>query len=271
MLRLYRNGVEVGATPCQGVAWQTSPKGLAFGCHTDESGLKPDRANPGSWDGQLDEIAVFNRALTVDQVRQLYVGSASVAGGFPKRSASVITPTAIFACSSELVTPGHSDNYGYKRFTIHTIDGSGLWDAAHNNFPDTSWLTAGKETAPLPAFITFDLGANYDLINTHVWNYNEMEHTSRGAKDVTISVANSLHGPFTPLGTFRFEEAPAGDGNNTRQNLRAPRRDQRSSRSFRHYDQLRRRPAICRPQRGAFHRRLSEDGKSATVSAEPAK
>jgi hypothetical protein len=30
---------------------------------------------PGFWNGRLDELAIFNHALTAEQVRQLYVGS----------------------------------------------------------------------------------------------------------------------------------------------------------------------------------------------------
>ena len=159
----------------------------------------------GFWNGRLDEIAIFNRALTAAQVRQLSVGSW-LAG----RSLVTITPMSIYDCSSQL--PG--------READRTMDGSGLdGTGQHTDYPNgTMWetdaATTGTPNAPLPAYITFDLGANYDLASTHVWNYNEMfanyagYYYARGCKDVTISVASTATNPkFRSLGSFVFAEA----------------------------------------------------------------
>ena len=77
MLRLYRNGVEVAASPCGRLAHEPTPKGLGIGCETDESSDGPLPQGPCLWYGRLDEIAIFQHALTVEQVRQLYSGSAA--------------------------------------------------------------------------------------------------------------------------------------------------------------------------------------------------
>ncbi len=120
--------------------------------------------------------------------------------------ADLITGVTIEDYSSQLV-----DNF--DRQALHTVDGSGLTGGYHGNAPDpTMWLTHGTYRAPndpLPAQITFDLEAVYDLDRFHVWNYNEVggTFTNRGADDVTISVASAAGGPFTSLGNFNFAKA----------------------------------------------------------------
>ena len=79
MLRLYRNGAEVDVVPCRGIASQPLPKGLGIGCETDEAGIGLYTKMPCFWNGCLDEVAVFNHAITAEQVWQLYAGSATAA------------------------------------------------------------------------------------------------------------------------------------------------------------------------------------------------
>ena len=70
MLRLYRNGLEVAATPCDGLT-QIAPSTLGIGVKLGD-GLEPELNNAGFWDGRLDELAVFHRALTPAQLRTFY-------------------------------------------------------------------------------------------------------------------------------------------------------------------------------------------------------
>ena len=70
MLRLYRNGQEVAATPCDGLT-QIAPSALGIGVKLGE-GLEPEINNAGFWDGRLDELAVFHRALTPAQILSLF-------------------------------------------------------------------------------------------------------------------------------------------------------------------------------------------------------
>jgi len=72
ILRLYRNGREVGTSPCRGIARQSLPECLSIGCVMDKDGTRPRPGSAFVWNGRLDEIAVFNHALTAEQVRQLY-------------------------------------------------------------------------------------------------------------------------------------------------------------------------------------------------------
>lgn len=112
---------------------------------------------------------------------------------------AVIAPVVIGDVSSELAA-------GFNRGAVRSVDGSGLTAGAHTNAADgTMWLSNGNFAAPndpLPAVITFDLGQLHDLSSLHVWNYNEAGAVGRGARDVTVSVAENLAGPFAPAGSL---------------------------------------------------------------------
>lgn len=69
-LRLYRNGQAVASTPCAGLT-PIAPSALGIGAKLD-GGIEPERNNAGFWDGTLDELAVFHRTLTPEQIRALY-------------------------------------------------------------------------------------------------------------------------------------------------------------------------------------------------------
>jgi hypothetical protein len=75
-LRLYRNGQEVGSTPYTTLHQNPSLRKLAIGAKLNDCGDAPAKAteNPGwsMWDGRLDELAIFNKALTPEQIRHLY-------------------------------------------------------------------------------------------------------------------------------------------------------------------------------------------------------
>lgn len=88
------------------------------------------------------------------------------------------------------------------------IDHSGL-DALGNHSTNQNadmWDTLGGRTGPVT--VDFDLGATIDLGNIHVWNWNPVNGTGRGAKDVEILVASTDGGAFVSLGNFVFQEAP---------------------------------------------------------------
>jgi ferric-dicitrate binding protein FerR (iron transport regulator) len=69
MLRLYRNGIEVAAAPCNGL-WQTGPRALGIGVKLRDE-IHPDIRNTGYWDGRLDNVAIFHRALSAAEIASL--------------------------------------------------------------------------------------------------------------------------------------------------------------------------------------------------------
>ncbi|HWB02466.1 MAG TPA: DUF4457 domain-containing protein [Verrucomicrobiales bacterium] len=143
------------------------------------------------------------------------------ASAMPAQSA-IISGVSINSVSSELGLPS------FDRAAVHLLDGIGFDEVNgfHTNAPDgggggtnpgSMWLTNGVFRAPndpLPAFVVFDLGGNYDLNSFKVWNYNETRLaalTGRGANQVQISVSGSAAGPFTSLGDFFFNQATGSE------------------------------------------------------------
>lgn len=79
-LRLYRDGQEVAAVPCGKVGPDPACRALSIGSRLDRSGERPDRMI-GCWHGRIDELAVFNHALTPEQIQRLYNAVQPLAGG----------------------------------------------------------------------------------------------------------------------------------------------------------------------------------------------
>jgi ferric-dicitrate binding protein FerR (iron transport regulator) len=77
-LRLYRNGIEVSTAPYRQLKRDPRIKALAIGTKLNLSADAPDSHDFNMWDGRLDELAIFNHALTAEQLRELYeLGNAA--------------------------------------------------------------------------------------------------------------------------------------------------------------------------------------------------
>jgi hypothetical protein len=70
-LRLFRNGRQVAAAPCEGLS-QFAPHALGIGVKLDAGGEQPEINTPGFWDGALDELSIFHQTLSPEQIRGLY-------------------------------------------------------------------------------------------------------------------------------------------------------------------------------------------------------
>jgi ferric-dicitrate binding protein FerR (iron transport regulator) len=73
-LRLFRNGAEVASAPCVGLA-ASGPTILGIGVKLDAEGRPTFGDNAGFWDGRIDELAVFHRALSPEDIRRLYASA----------------------------------------------------------------------------------------------------------------------------------------------------------------------------------------------------
>jgi len=86
-----------------------------------------------------------------------------------------------------------------------------------NDIEGTMWLTAGVgyhrdpngEGNDRDPFVVFDLGKSQDLAGIEVWNYNEVNISSRGVKQVAVTgSADGAADSFTiPIGTFELAQA----------------------------------------------------------------
>lgn len=71
-LRLYRNGQELDAAPYDGLHRNPDATALGIGARLNTAADGTKRTDLSFWDGRLDELAVFNHALSADQIRDLY-------------------------------------------------------------------------------------------------------------------------------------------------------------------------------------------------------
>ena len=74
-LHMYRNGDRTQSTPCTGVIASPPGKFLLIGCGNRRTADGQEELSPVCfWDGQIDEVAVFHRALSEKEVKQLFEG-----------------------------------------------------------------------------------------------------------------------------------------------------------------------------------------------------
>ena len=69
-LRLYRQGREVAVIQHTGLLYPSPTKSLGIGARVGDPGAARG-SDPCWWDGKLDEVAVFNDALTAEDIRKL--------------------------------------------------------------------------------------------------------------------------------------------------------------------------------------------------------
>ena len=151
------------------------------------------------------EIAFDFLPLTGGATWHHYAFSNEVAPAFPDELPFTGNLT-VADFSSQLTS-------GFTRGAVNAVNGSGLTNpgGVHGTAPDGSmWLTNGTFTAPndpLPAHLTIDLGAPTDLASLRIWNYNELNLTTRGAQQVEIQTATQPGGPFTTAVTTTLARA----------------------------------------------------------------
>ena len=78
-LHLYRNGKEVDSTPCDGVLLNPPMDGLGIGCRLDATGAEALPNEPlwhWYWHGLIDELVIFNEALSDRSIELLYRGKS---------------------------------------------------------------------------------------------------------------------------------------------------------------------------------------------------
>lgn len=176
------------------------------------TGYLVDQNMFGSGQGQLvkyrylapgNGVMTFDFADTIAATWHHYAFSNEVAAAMVVQTENIGTTVAAF--SSQLGTP-------YARLAAHVTNGTGLTNSQHGTTPEgTMWLSNGVFTTPndpLPAEITFDLGAAVDLAGFQVWNYNEAGGlTTRGSNQVVVQTAPTAGGTFTTVATLNFRKA----------------------------------------------------------------
>ncbi len=77
-LRIYRNGKEVGSVEYTKIMGSQSIRALSIGAKLDGTGSWVEPCNRGFWDGSIDELAIFNHALSREDVKRLYEAGHSM-------------------------------------------------------------------------------------------------------------------------------------------------------------------------------------------------
>ena len=71
-LRLYRDGAQVAWTSCRGLITTPAMKSMGIGYKAGDDGISPSNGRSGYWDGRMDELAVFHRALSTEEINEMY-------------------------------------------------------------------------------------------------------------------------------------------------------------------------------------------------------
>ncbi|MGH2570493.1 MAG: endo-beta-N-acetylglucosaminidase, partial [bacterium] len=69
-VRLYRDGHEVGAAPYDGTLKTTRP-GIGIGVKLNNAGNAPNANTPAHWDGRIDDVRIWDRALCQTEIEAL--------------------------------------------------------------------------------------------------------------------------------------------------------------------------------------------------------
>ncbi|MEW4564211.1 LamG-like jellyroll fold domain-containing protein [Bremerella sp. JC770] len=69
-VRLYRNGIEIDSAQCEGLSTD-GPDSMGIGAKLSYDCTHPDDRNPGFWHGRIDELAIFDKALSEQQLLQI--------------------------------------------------------------------------------------------------------------------------------------------------------------------------------------------------------
>ncbi|MCM8534404.1 MAG: FecR domain-containing protein [Lentisphaeraceae bacterium] len=72
-VKVFRNGEVVASGKVNGINYPIALKKMSIGTKLDDYELMPAPGSPGHWDGRLDELAIFNKALTDEQIKELYL------------------------------------------------------------------------------------------------------------------------------------------------------------------------------------------------------
>ena len=138
----------------------------------------------------------------------LFLATAIGAGFAPTATADEITGVTIENFSSQL--PGTVQTC-CNRHAEYMLTDSGLninGPGTMTTAPDPSFMWLSDQNPNIASqFVTFDLGAIYDLDGSRVWNYNEVNILTRGVYQMIVRVSAD-NVTYRSLGTYTLDKAP---------------------------------------------------------------
>lgn len=153
-LSLFRNGVLVGRTNYQGSLVQGSTPALGIGARLSDAAIGTDTATPGQWNGRLDEVAIWNRSLSEDELGVIVQAGTRFDGLirtdvkadlYGKNSAAYLRFPFVVENPSALVN---------WRLSLRYDEGVVMWlngvEVVHRNAPDpVSWNSVAIADRPV--------------------------------------------------------------------------------------------------------------------------
>lgn len=147
--RIYRNGIQVASAPYSGTLPNPTSATLAIGAKVFNGGATAD----SFWDGMIDDLAVWNRALSPQEIQSL-----GTAGGAFEADIATNLKDAMFRnnASAFIRVPFVVENPAlYRRWILRLRydDGFVVWlngqEVARRNAPETlDWNSAATAAAP---------------------------------------------------------------------------------------------------------------------------
>ena len=142
-LKIYQDGVEAGQTSYSGALVESVIPSLGIGVKTDDSGDFPDGGNPGYWDGLIDDLGLWGRALTPAEITAVYQAGLN---GIPLDEASLD--------STPLSDPGLAIEASGANFVLS-------WSAAEEGWVlKTTADLAGGNWQDVPGEVSVEQGRN---------------------------------------------------------------------------------------------------------------
>ncbi|MBM3845358.1 MAG: hypothetical protein FJ405_03605, partial [Verrucomicrobia bacterium] len=77
-LKLFRNGRLIAETNYTGNLKEGVPEALGIGARLTDAGNGIETVSPGVWGGRIDEVAVWNRALSADEITAIHGAGAGL-------------------------------------------------------------------------------------------------------------------------------------------------------------------------------------------------
>lgn len=153
-LSLFRNGLLVARTNYQGILVQGSAPALGIGARLSDAAIGTDTTTPGQWNGRLDEVAIWNRSLSEDEVAVIAQAGTGFGGLirtdvkadlFGKNSGAYLRFPFVVENPSALVN---------WRLSLRYDEGVVMWlngvEVVHRNAPDpVLWNSAALTDRPV--------------------------------------------------------------------------------------------------------------------------
>jgi len=127
-LKIYRNGAQVGSVAYFGGLVASPLSAVGIGVKLDDAGLAPDSGAPGYWQGKMDDLGIWNRALNTAEISDI------VTAGLQGRSLTNAESQPVITGGGLRISEFMASNDG---FLLDDFGEASDWIELHNDTPAT--------------------------------------------------------------------------------------------------------------------------------------